>query len=281
MSDTCGKCGAAIALNLSACPVCRTPAGFPNVKVANSAKELAALALRYDSAMVSANARGVTAELLAFENAVATSSEAVMNRSLGALSTWINGPSEMLYSFWHQVKYHDRQPADTDWDQQRGAAESTINPHYYQELSFAALTLDGRGMFYYGPYSVILKSLAIEDRASVFDSNPFVFCKTHHVLAGQVPPAGYRASWQGRGRLAAAKLQPHIVPGRDMANILMEDRRGNADCDFVEVHVFGPIHRLGIERIVGPEPKKRADRTTWKQIMRKAKEFGARVEVVT
>ena len=134
-------------------------------------------------------------------------------------------------------------------------------------------------MFYYGPYSVILRSLSIEDRASVFDRNPFSFLKTHHIVGGNAPPLGYRASWKDRARLAVAKLQPEISPGRPFGDILLERRRGEADCDFIEVHVFGPIHRLGIERIVGPEPKKRADRTTWKQIVRKAKELGAKVEV--
>ena len=190
MSDKCGNCGAAVTLQESNCPVCRTPAGFPNVKVASSTKEATALTARYDSAMVSARARGVTAELLAFEDAVATGSEAVMNRSLGALSTWINGQSDLFLSFWHQVKYLGRHPTETEWDQNRQAAEAAINPYDYEELNFAALTLDGRGMIYYGPYSVIFKSLAIAHRASVFDSNPFDFCKTHHVVAGHLlPPA--------------------------------------------------------------------------------------------
>jgi hypothetical protein len=281
MSDSCGKCGAAVALHLRECPVCNTPAGFPNVKVADSAKEVAALAVRYDDAMASAKARGLIFEVLAFESVVATASKAVMNRSLGALSSWLNGQSVLFYSFWYQVKYQGRQPTETEWDQQRGAAEAAINPYYYEYLNFAALTLDGRGMFYYGPYSVTLKSVTIDDRASVFEKNPFVFCRTHHVLAGQSPPSGYRAPWKDRARLAVAKLQPQILPRQDFADLLMEDRRGESDCDFVEVHVFGPIHIQGIERIVGPEPARRPDRAIWKQILRKAKELGAAVEVTT
>jgi hypothetical protein len=281
MSDKCGKCGSVVSLRLRDCPVCNTPSGFPNVKVADSAQEVGALTTRYENAKASAKARGVTAEVLSFEVAVATSSEAVMNRSLGALSTWINGQSELFYSFWHQVRYQGREPSETEWDKQRGAAEAAINPYYYEDLNFAALTLDGRGMSYYGPYSVILKSPVIEDRASVFDSNPFGFLKTHHVVFGQATPLGYRASWKQRGRLAVAKLQPAITPGQNFADVLMEPRRSEADCDFVEVHVFGPIHRLGIERIVGPQPKKRADRATWRQIVRQAAALGAKIEVTT
>jgi len=288
MSDHCGKCGRFVPQHLRDCEGCSTPHGFPNVKVANSAKEVSALAVRYNDAMISAKARGLIFEVLAFENVTAAVSKAVMNRSLGALSSWLNGPSEFFYSFWHQMKHQGRRPSETEWDQQRQAAggrrqaaEAAINPFYYEELNFAALTLDGRGMFYYGPYSVILKSLNIEDRASVFDRNPFSFLRTHRVIGGQSPPSGYRASWKDRARVAVAKLHPHISPGRDFPDILMEKRRGEADCDFVEVHVFGVINRVAIERIVGPQPSKRADRAIWKQIVRKANELGAEVEVTT
>ena len=103
--------------------------------------------------------------------------------------------------------------------------------------------------------------------------------RERHLLAVVVDHfAASQHAWKV-GRLAVAKLQPEILPGRPLGDILLEQRRGESDCDFVEVHVFGHIHRLVIERIVGPEPKKRADRTTWKQIMRKAKELGAKVEV--
>jgi hypothetical protein len=83
MSDHCGKCGSVVALHLRDCPVCNTPTGFPNVKVADSSKEVLALAGRYDNAMASAKARGLIFEVLAVEKLVTTTSEAVMNRSLG------------------------------------------------------------------------------------------------------------------------------------------------------------------------------------------------------
>jgi len=284
MSDKCQKCDAVVPLTLRECPVCHKEAGFPNVKVAGSHKEAMALSVRYNDALASAKARNVIAEVHAFEAAVATSSKAVMNRSLGALSNWLNGDSPMFYSFYHQVNYMGRVPAETESDQQRGAAEAAINPIYYQHLNYAALTLDGRGMVYYGPYAVTLRSVTIDERASVFEQNPFYFCKTHHVPAGQAPPLGYRATWCDRGRLAVAKLQPAIAPGCSadgFAEVLMEPRRNASDCDFVEVHVFGPINRLGIERIVGPKPTTRADCQVWKQAVRKAKESGALIEVTT
>ena len=236
---------------------------------------------RYNDAVTSAEARGVSTELKAFEAAVGTS-KAIMNRSLGALSNWLDGPSELFLTFHNQIKYLGRVPDQTDWDQQRESAEAAINPFCYQELSFAALTLDGRGMIYYGPYSVTLRSVTIEDRASVFEQNPFYFNKIHHVVAGQSPPRGYRSPWDGRRRLAVAKLQPRIMPGcteSQFPDILMDPRRNESECDFVEVHIFGSVNRRAIERIVGPEPTNRADRAIWKRVARKAREYGTVVEV--
>ncbi len=238
--------------------------------------------LRYNDARTSAEARGVRAELASFENEV-SQSKAVMNRSVGALCDWLNAESPLFLSFHKQVEFLGRTPNETGWDQQREAAESAINPFCFRDLNFAALSLDHLGMTYYGPYSVTLKSLTIEDRASVFEQNPFVFNEVHHVVAGQEPPCGYRATWPERAKLAAAKLHSALLPGSTSASfalILMEPRRTASDCDFMEVHIFGPINRAGIERIIGPEPKSRQDRALWKQASRKARALGAEAETM-
>jgi hypothetical protein len=69
------------------------------------------------------------------------------------------------------------------------------------------------------------------------------------------------------------------TPG-SFALVLMEPRRGASDCDFIEVHIFGRINRAGIERIIGPEPKRRQDRALWKQASRTARAFGVEVEAI-
>lgn len=206
-----------------------------------------------------------------------------MNRSLGALCNWLNAESALFLSFHRQVEFLGRMPDETGWDQQREAAESAINPFCFRDLNFAALSLDHLGMTYYGPYSVTLKSLTIEDRASVFEQNPFVFNQVHGVVAGQEPPCGYRATWPERAKLAVAKLHSALEPGSAPASLalaLMEPRRSASDCDFMEVHIFGPTNRAGIERIIGPEPQTRQDRALWRQASRKARALGAEVKTI-
>jgi hypothetical protein len=55
----------------------------------------------------------------------------------------------------------------------------------------------------------------------------------------------------------------------------MEPRREDPDCDFIEVHIFGPIHSAAIEHVRGPIPPEPADRALWNQAKRKLDSIGA------
>jgi hypothetical protein len=282
MSDKCPNCGATVELSERECSVCSTVVGYPNVRRAQSAEEVSALEKRYTQSKASADARGVTAELEAFEVAV-SASKAVMNRSLGALSDWLNGPSPLFLSFHKQVSELGRKPSPSEYDQQRSAAEAAINPFCYTEINFAALSLDRRGMTRYGEYAVTLRDVTIEKRSSVFEKNPFFFNRVHGVYAGGSPPSGYRAPWNARDRLSVAKLHASIEKGQGIAefvNVLMERRRDAEDCDYVEVHIYGAVNRLGIEHIVGPKPAEHFERLTLRQALKKAKTHGSTVEEI-
>jgi hypothetical protein len=82
-------------------------------------------------------------------------------------------------------------------------------------------------------------------------------------------PPGYRSTWEDRGILATAKLEPKFVPSTSAAEfpaILV----GNTGQDFVEVHIFGPLNQGSIERIVARKPKTEADRILLEEIKRHA-----------
>lgn len=280
MTDTCVKCGAELAIFVKDCPVCQQSAGFPNVRVAARDQEVEALATRVEAAWASARARGTGAVLAEFE-AVASGSQAVMSRRLDAMQDWVTGQSELWHSFHHQVAM-GRVPQENGWDEGREAAESTINPYVFQSLNFAALSLDGKGLVSYGPYAVTLADATIEHRATVFEENPFYFNRKHKLYAGMKPPQGYRAVWSQRGTLAVAKLHGNISSDMDASafpTVLMEDRRADPDCDFIEVHIYGAVNRQSITRVVGQEPTNAADRLIWKSIRRRLEAQGARVEV--
>jgi hypothetical protein len=239
--------------------------------------EAAALEVRLAVAHASARARGVEAELKSFSSSV-NSSKAIMNRRLDILQSWLNSNNPLFITFHQQVRSGARLPEDTRWDQQRTSAENTISPNFYSQLSLAALSLDSLGMSYYGPYCVVLKNDLIAHRASVFEENPFEFNRKHAIISGQMPPAGYRAPWIHRDKLAVSKLAAKVSSGMsdsDFPNVLIEPRRDQWDCDFIEVHMYGPIHHAAIEHVSGPIPRARADRAIWNQVKRKLKDIDA------
>ncbi len=122
----------------------------------------------------------------------------------------------------------------------------------------------------------------IQLRTSLFEENPFEFCKRFKINAGQPVPPGYRSIWSERDVLARAKLHSQLRPHmneRDYPSILLHDSGAGKEADFIEAHVFGQVHRSAVERVVGPRPKKRADLIVWKSVEADLKKLGATMEI--
>ena len=277
---TCPECGASVPSHARYCSVCAADVGFPNIRFAERADEQKALNIRLQNAKTSAKARGVESTLEAFGVAVATS-HTVLARDLGTLHSMLKSDNLLYISFHQQVRSHFRIPEDNKWDKGRAAAESTINPHFFDQINFACLSLDGIGTSGYGDYHITLKDKLVERRTTVFEENPFVFCERHRIIAGNAPPFGYRATWEKRGLLAMAKLQ-HNLSGtttRDQFPGILVQRGAALGCgDFIEAHIYGPLHRATIERVIGPRPRRGPDLAIWKSVLKILREIGAAVE---
>jgi len=277
--EKCSDCGETLPAAERSCVVCGKDAGFPNVRRANRTEEVDALRQRKDDAYAASKLRGDDGKLREFELTV-QSSKAVMNRSLGALDNWVQEATPLFVAFHKHVRSGARVVlSDDQWDELRIAAESTVNPFYFEDLNISALAIDGIGMPHYGPYSVTLKSSLIQARSSVFEENPFLFHRRHFVMAGDKCPPGYRAEWSRRSDLAVAKLHAKVT--KDIAlhqfpGILLEiASAGTGNDDFVEVHTYGPLHHLTIEHVRGPKPKDRYDRALWKKVQKRLTKLGA------
>lgn len=277
----CTVCGTDVQPQIRNCLGCGGDVGFPNVRFASRPEEQDALQKRFSDAQKLAVARGTTKEFQSFMDE-AGYSRAVMNRHLAALSNWIESTNPLFGSFHKQVDQTARMPTASNYDMQRESAESAVNPFFFKEINYAALSLDETGMRFYGPYCLVLKDVMLKDRSTIFEENPFEFNQRHRVISGQLPPHGFRTVWQDRGRLAATKLQ-HKIERRmqpiEFPKVLMEDRRDEPDCDYVEVHIYGDLHRTSIEKVIGPEPASRQDRAVWRRTARALKKLGAVVEV--
>ena len=140
-------------------------------------------------------------------------------------------------------------PRPNRFDGIRAASDAKMFPNYHQEISFAALSLDGQGSRYYGSVFLELKEVAVDERATVFEGNSLLYLDP---LPQETPvPFGLRAVWSRRDELAAAKLEPRIHSGccvGDYGEILLSQDESDA-ADFVEVHIYGPVHRDAVNRV--------------------------------
>jgi hypothetical protein len=213
--------------------------------------------------------------LLAFQAAV-SSAQAVICRGLGKVKDLISNDNELYASFYQLIGSGARRPEKTTVERERLLADDLLFPFYKEEIRFAALSLDGLGAVEYGPCSIVLKDTAIRDRATVFEENSLVFCQEKKLGFGAPVPSGFRAAWKQRELIACAKLFSRIQPGtveEDFPGILISGE------DFIEVHIYGKLHRGSIERVVVRRPSTRRDRIILLEAQRVMNESGVRVEV--
>jgi hypothetical protein len=278
----CRSCDEQVPRSARNCPSCQADAGFPNVRDAEAPEEQAALQLRLTNAEASTKARGCEPILKEFGKAV-LKSKAVMCRNLGVVSALVSNDSALYTNYYKQLEGEARLPDDNPFDRGRSAVDGTLFPNYHMNICFAALSLNNIGPTAYGAYTIVLKEKMIIQRASVFEENSFAFCQIkHRIIVGDSIPAGFRAGWLERNELAMAKLHSMIEPSTrsdDFPSILLRNGSSPLDDDFIEVHIWGSIHRTAIERIVGPKPKGREDRILLRSLETKLREVGAILDI--
>lgn len=268
-------CGEQVPDHVRHCVVCGADAKVPNVRAANRIDEISALNQRLKAAEKDSDKRSSLGILSDFRKAVANSSSVVC-RSLGVVSELLSSDNTLFATFYKGIHGDARLPEDNEWDRIRQAVDSLLFPYYYEEIRYGALSIDGSGVTDYGEYCVSLKNTAIRDRATVFEENTILFVQHHRIVPGDPLPLGYRATWEDRDRLAAAKLGTQLSSStkpEDYQAILINSK--SKQPDFIEVNIFGPIHRRAVEHLSGPEPRRKADKVLLRSVLRKLREIGA------
>ena len=264
-----------------ACVVCGRDVGYPNMRAARSPLESGVLAKRYQETKDSAHDRGCADAFRQFEEAAA-SSRAVVCRPLSVVQRLVSSDNELYTTYYNQVSSSARTPEDNRWDRARESVASAVFPHYYREVNYGALSISGVGHQAYGDYSMVLKDGAISERASVFEGPLFPFLEGIGVQLGQEPPHGHRAPWENRGQLCATKIGPLLQPDTSAADFetLLLEPTADTEGECIEVHIYGPIHRRAVEKVVVcGEPTRRADRVLRKELQRTLEEAGSTLEL--
>jgi hypothetical protein len=280
MSVECKRCGIPVADEKKECQACGEDNGYPNVRLAQRPDEVQALVRRLHDAEVSSTARNCKEILEKFGLAV-LGSKAVISRSLSVVQDLIESDRRTYTKFQRQLAYGARVAEDNEADRVRTQFEAALFPNFHQDVLFALLSMNNRGLTGYGAYAMILKEDMIAHRASVFEENLLMLSAKRAFLLHEPIPPGFRAEWGERNTLAKAKLHSEIGPGTceaDFPAILVRDGGGPGNSDFIEVHIYGPLNRYTIERVVGPTPRTREDRAIWKRLERLLSDIGAYLE---
>ncbi|HEX6864714.1 MAG TPA: hypothetical protein VF414_17925 [Thermoanaerobaculia bacterium] len=196
--------------------------------------------------MEDAEGRGRGAEVRNFEARTAAS-RAVVNRSALEAARLASSDRELQSTFYELLKAQVRLPYGEEWDRLREIADAALFTGYRETIRFAALSLDGAGLFHYGDCSLELREDMIAHRASVFEENSTLFLKQHHYD----PPLGHRATWGDRSKLCVSKLAGELRESSsepEFSVLLLSPGETPAEDRFVEVHIWGPLSLYCLKR---------------------------------
>ena len=243
------KCRKPVPPSTRLCPTCSWDNGYPNVRQAHA--ERTALRRRLKLAEEDAIRRSCLDQLKMLREHLQTS-VAVIATSASKAHALLSDSSEAYTTFYRVVDSGARTPRANWFDQVRGVADELLFPNYRDYISFAALSLNGIGCWYYGSVHLVLADFAIRERATAFEENSLFFCQKHQLGVHSPVPPGYRAVWKRRDELAAAKLSPIVhsaTSHQDLPGILLR-RPEEVDADFVEIHIFERLNRDSIQKVV-------------------------------
>ncbi len=273
ISVSCPECSNEIPQPAERCPHCGRPGIFWNVITANDAAERATLERRYQAAKSDAASRNADAPLQDFENAIADST-AVIARSESEVLRLASNSRQLYGTYYQLIDAGIRLPDGDEWAVLRELADTVLFPGYKKDMRFAALTLDGSGLSNYGSCLIVFRSAMISHRASVFEENSALFVERHGIKISRKPnlPKGHCATWDERAKLVVAKLSPKIdsaTRSDEYSGLLLKQGATSEDDEFIEVHIWGPMTVLTMERVIVTDPNPRHRATIVKAIKAK------------
>jgi hypothetical protein len=180
-------------------------------------------------------------------------SRVVICRHLGDLERLAAGERQGLSSYYQQVEAEARWPEDNEWDELRERIDGALFPGYKDQIRFGALTCSDVGVLSYGAYSLILRTPLVAHRTTVFEENSIVFVLKRSVdMKAKAPFLGFRATWEDRGKLVAAKLAPQVnaaTSRADVPGLLLRQHKDPFQQDFVEAHIHGSLTIRTVEHV--------------------------------
>ncbi|MCI0465425.1 MAG: hypothetical protein L0Y57_00195 [Beijerinckiaceae bacterium] len=132
--------------------------------------------------------------LLTKLEALAEQSRPVINMSFAACDDILR--SDKYRNYDQRVRSGEREPAEAQRHADRSMVGGRLFPMYNEQIIYAALSPDGRGLLNWGPIAVRWEVLPsyLGPRISLLEENSFTFFEKNHLGdLGATVPAGYRA----------------------------------------------------------------------------------------
>lgn len=235
----CPRCGAEVEYYRENC-INGHFVGFPNIR---RAREMVAdLYRHYYAAMTNAASRGVASRVQDLERLL-QGTVATINVSANIIRNMALGQNYI--SYYNALAHDARKIAQQYYHAHREAVDAKVHTGYGTEILNAALSADGRGLTNYGPITLELRQVAIEDRASVMRENSFEFYDRYHLGdRDAIEEPGWRSVWVNRAQLGVAHLGPDIsaaTPDADLPKIILSSGTTKRDDRYMEVHIFGDL----------------------------------------
>lgn len=239
LPENCPHCAGGVQYADTTCPHCGRPLDAPNVRAAR--REQSSLAQRHADALAKHPDKAL--QFAHFMGAVNQDTTAVVARSVHECWRLAANDEQLYANYYQQVQSKQRMPSSSPFDAIRPAVDETLFPYYKERILMAALSADGWGLPHYGECHLEIKPEMIATRSSVFEQNSLLFLtKVLKLKLGEAVPAGHRALWEERGKLAVVKHQDELdadtPPAHYPALLLSAGAQHGEDDQFIEVHIY-------------------------------------------
>jgi len=264
-SSNCPDCGQVVEYWRVQCR-CGHFVGFPNYR--DVAAERAELTKRHTAAQDDCKKRRVASLLTKLED-LAEQSRPVIAMSFSACDDILR-PGK--YRNYHQrIDSGERDPSGAADHADREMVGARLFPTYHHHIHYAALSPDGRGLSSYGPVAVRweVTPAYLGRRATLLEDNSFIFYDRHFLgQRGATIPPGYRAIWEDRMKLAAAKIAPRLTTATGeshLPGLLLQPGKTRKDDHFIEVTIYaeGGLDTQDVDMVTvqqSPTTSEEADR---------------------
>lgn len=208
--------------------------------------------MRYQSAHKKATENGFSTEFNALVAATNSATHVVVAMPPLVARNLLNDPRNIYTNYENLVGGGMRTPAPAENDTARFAASGKLFGCYASQIHYGILSFDGIGLKNYGTVFVTLKDIAVKERVSFLHENSYFFIERHKSSMNNDLPKGFRANWQNRAELVAAKLEPMLKANTnivDWASLLVRQGADRSQDSCIEAHIFNGFNADSINAI--------------------------------